>query len=112
MSHATSTSSKKLILIKAATFQQEDAPLVVTDTAAAAIAGTMLDTTVRSRQRALIANVANYHTLACRIRKSGEIEGMFEHHTGELDVDRLDKLLSALSDTSLTHKDVFDDMGL
>ena len=88
-----------------------EAPLVVTDTAAAAIAGTMLDMTVRSRQQALIANVGNYHTLACRLRKSGEIEGMFEHHTGELNVDRLDKLLSALADSSLTHEDVFDDMG-
>ena len=90
---------------------QGDVPLLVTDTAPAAIAGAMLDPLVQSRHRVLIANVGNYHTLACRVNKSGEIEGMFEHHTGELDRNRMDDLLSALADSSITHEDVFGDMG-
>lgn len=88
-----------------------DAPLVVTDTAPAAIAGALLDPVVQSRDRMLIANVGNYHTLAFRIRRTGEADGLFEHHTGEVDSDHMDDLLEALSDSSLKHDDVYQDMG-
>lgn len=88
-----------------------DAPLVVTDTAPAAVLGASLDPVVQQRERTLIANVGNFHTLAFRLRRSGAIEGVFEHHTGEIDRDRLDTLLAALADSTLRHEDVFDDMG-
>ena len=88
-----------------------NAPLVVTDTAPAAIAGVMLDPVVQSRDRILIANIGNYHTLACRIRRTGEVEGLFEHHTGEVDQYRMDDLLGTLADSSLRHEDVYNDMG-
>jgi uncharacterized protein (DUF1786 family) len=39
------------------------------------------------------------------------IEGVFEHHTGEIDLQKLETLLRALADGSLKHEDVFDDMG-
>ncbi len=39
------------------------------------------------------------------------IEGVFEHHTGEIDLPKLESLLVRLADGTLQHKDVFDDMG-
>jgi len=87
-----------------------DAPLVVMDTAPAAVLGATLDPKVASRERVLIANVGNFHTLAFRLGPSG-IEGVFEHHTGLLDLTKLNQLLHALADGSLEHADVFDDHG-
>ncbi len=90
--------------------QDVDAPLVVMDTAPAAILGATLDPTVRTRQRVLITNVGNLHTLAFRLGPQG-IEGAVEHHTGMLDQPKLDGLLLALADGSLKHSDIFNDHG-
>ena len=58
----------------------------------------------------MIANVGNFHTLAFRLGPAG-IEGVFEHHTGLLDLPKLEALLRLLADGSLKHADVFDDHG-
>lgn len=87
-----------------------DAPLVVMDTAPAAVLGATLDPVVGARGRLLVANVGNFHTLAFRLG-SGGIEGVFEHHTGFLDLPKLEGLIEALADGTLTHQDVFDDHG-
>lgn len=87
-----------------------DAPLVVMDTAPAAVLGATFDPRLAARQRKLIANVGNFHTLAFRLGPAG-IEGVFEHHTGLLDLPRLDALLRALADGSIKHADVFGDHG-
>jgi hypothetical protein len=39
------------------------------------------------------------------------IEGIFEHHTGEIDLPKLETFLRALADGSLKNEDIFDDMG-
>jgi uncharacterized protein (DUF1786 family) len=87
-----------------------DCPLVVMDTAPAAVIGARFDPTVAASSRVIIANVGNFHTLAFKIGFSG-IEGVFEHHTGEIDQPRLEVLLQALADGSLTHDEVFNDHG-
>lgn len=87
-----------------------DAPLMVMDTAPAAILGATLDPRVSARERVLIANVGNFHTLAFRLGPAG-VEGVFEHHTGEITLARLEQLLRQLADSTLKHEDVFDDMG-
>ncbi len=86
------------------------APLVVMDTAPAAVLGATLDLEVQSLPRTLIANVGNFHTLAFRLGPKG-IEGVFEHHTGLIDLPKLEGLLRALADGSLEHEDVFGDHG-
>ncbi len=86
------------------------APLVVMDTAPAAVLGATFDTQVASRPRMAIANVGNFHTLAFRFGPEG-IEGVFEHHTGLLTLQRLEDLLRALADGTLRHEDVFEDHG-
>lgn len=85
-------------------------PLVVMDTAPAAVLGAGFDPFVAARQQKIICNVGNFHTLAFRLGEKG-IEGVFEHHTGEIDLVKLEALLTSLADSSLKHEDVFNDMG-
>lgn len=85
-----------------------DAPLVVMDTAPAAVLGATFDP--HAAGAALIANVGNFHTLAFRLGRGG-IEGIFEHHTGMLTREKLEALLDALAAGTLANEAVFDDMG-
>ncbi len=87
-----------------------DCPLVVMDTAPAAVLGATFDPRVAQPARKLIANIGNFHTLAFRLGPDG-IEGLFEHHTGEIDRLKLESLLVHLADGSLQNEDVFNDMG-
>lgn len=88
-----------------------DAPLVVMDTAPAAVLGATLDPVVGERERVLVTNVGNFHTLAFRLGNGGGIEGVFEHHTGLIDRPKLEGLLSSLASGELTHEQVFGDHG-
>ena len=85
-------------------------PLVVMDTAPAAVLGATFDSLVTQRRQKIICNVGNFHTLAFRLGTEG-IEGVFEHHTGEIDLAKLELLLRSLAEGSLKHEDVFNDMG-
>jgi uncharacterized protein (DUF1786 family) len=85
-------------------------PLIVMDTAPAAVLGAGFDPIVATRRQKIICNVGNFHTLAFRLGETG-IEGVFEHHTGEIDLAKLEMLIRKLADGSLKHQDVFDDMG-
>ena len=85
-------------------------PLIVMDTAPAAVLGADFDPVVTTRKQKIICNVGNFHTLAFRLGEKG-IEGVFEHHTGEIDLPKLEGLIRKLADGSLKHQDVFDDMG-
>jgi len=83
---------------------------VVMDTAPAAVLGATLDQNVANKDRLIITNVGNFHTLAFRLGSNG-IEGMFEHHTGLVDLDKLEYLLRRLADGTLRNEDVFGDQG-
>lgn len=85
-------------------------PLIVMDTAPAAVLGATFDPWVQNLPRKLIANIGNFHTLAFRLGPQG-IEGVFEHHTGLLDQQKLESLLISLANGNLTHADVFNHHG-
>lgn len=89
-----------------------DCPLLLMDTAPAAVLGAALDPRVGAALPggALVANIGNFHALVFRLGPGG-IEGLFEHHTGEVNRARLDALIGALADSTLQHRDVYDDMG-
>lgn len=87
-----------------------DVPLMVMDTAPAAVLGATFDPHVENETRRIIANVGNFHTLAFRLGESG-IEGVFEHHTGFLDCNKLDDLIEVLASGSMQNQDIFDDHG-
>ena len=85
-------------------------PLVVMDTAPAAVLGANFDSIVATRKQKIVCNVGNFHTLAFRLGEK-RIDGVFEHHTGEINLPKLESLLQRLADSSLKHEDVFNDMG-
>lgn len=87
-----------------------DMPVVVMDTAPAAVLGATFDPRLVTRQRKMIVNVGNFHTLAFRLGETG-IDGLFEHHTGLLNLPSLENLLRQLADGSLENSDVFDHHG-
>jgi uncharacterized protein (DUF1786 family) len=87
-----------------------DAPLILMDTAPAAVLGATYDLHVSSRDRVIVTNIGNFHTLAFQLF-SGRIMGVFEHHTGLLDTVKLDQLLMELADGSISNEEVFEDSG-
>ncbi len=87
-----------------------DAPLIAMDTAPAAVLGATFDPIVASRKQKIIANIGNFHTLAFRLGAEG-IEGVFEHHTGEITLPTLEKYIRTLADGTLKHETIFNDKG-
>ncbi len=85
-------------------------PLVMMDTAPAAVLGAMQDPVVAAEKEFLIANVGNFHTIAFLMNR-GKIGGVFEHHTGMLNTGKLDGLLTQLGEGSIRHEEVFADHG-
>lgn len=85
-------------------------PLVVMDTAPAAILGATFDQAASSMMTKIMVNVGNFHTIAFRLGQNG-IEGLFEHHTGFLTRQKLEKLILKLADGTLSHAEVFEDQG-
>jgi uncharacterized protein (DUF1786 family) len=85
-------------------------PLIVMDTAPAAVLGALEDRQVSGRREAVVVNVGNMHTLAFHLR-DGAIAGLFEHHTGLLDRPKLEGLLAQLAAGSLSHGELFAGHG-
>jgi uncharacterized protein (DUF1786 family) len=80
------------------------------DTAPAAVLGALEDGRVRAQRQAIVANVGNFHTLAFHLRQ-GAIAGLFEHHTGLLDQEKLEDLLTRLAAGTLSHDELFAEHG-
>jgi uncharacterized protein (DUF1786 family) len=94
----------------AAATAPDDLPLLLMDTAPAAVLGALDDPLVAAQEDLLVANVGNFHCLAFHMA-GGQIAGCFEHHTGELTVPQLEGLLERLGDGSITNQEVFGSMG-
>lgn len=86
------------------------APLLVMDTAPAAVLGALEDPIVAARPDALIVNVGNFHCLAFQYQ-GGQIVRLFEHHTGLLDQAQLEHWLHRLAAGTITHQQVFAEHG-
>jgi uncharacterized protein (DUF1786 family) len=85
-------------------------PLLLLDTGVAAALGAMEDEMVSSHPHRLLVNLGNSHTLAFHLEGSS-ILGLFEHHTGGLDAQKLGAFLQRLTRGSLTQEEVFNDGG-
>jgi uncharacterized protein (DUF1786 family) len=97
-------------MIATANSVEADLPLLMMDTAPAAVLGALEDPRVSALARKLIANVGNFHTLAFHLG-DGKINGVFEHHTGELTKEELEAYLVKLAQGAITNDEVFGDMG-
>jgi uncharacterized protein (DUF1786 family) len=87
-----------------------DSPLLVMDTAPAAVLGAILDPVVKVRERVLAANIGNFHSLAFRL-VGDQVEGVFEHHTGLIDREKMDGMLIKFAAGTLSHAEIFGDHG-
>jgi uncharacterized protein (DUF1786 family) len=72
-----------------------DAPLLLMDTAEAAVLGSLEDPHVAAQQCKVVANLGNEHTLAFHLHDT-TIWGIFEHHTHLLSRERLEQHLQDL----------------
>ena len=88
----------------------DEYPLLVMDTAPAAVLGALDDPEVARHDALIVANVGNFHCLAFRLEQ-GRIVGLFEHHTGELTGEELEAFLDKLIAGTITNQEVFEDMG-
>jgi uncharacterized protein (DUF1786 family) len=87
-----------------------DRPLVVMDTAPAAVLGALEDPVVRAAPDALLVNVGNQHTLAFHLQER-QIAGLFEHHTGLLTRETLEGLLEELAGGTISNDALFAEHG-
>ena len=74
---------------------KDTAPLVLMDTGAAAVLGASLDRVVAAHPHRLVVNLGNAHTIAFLLIES-RILGLFEHHTRQLSLHKLEVLLTKL----------------
>ena len=94
----------------AASVPRDDIPVLLMDTAPAAVLGALEDPCVGPRRPAVVTNVGNFHCLAFRLAEEG-IQGVFEHHTGEITTEQLETFLDQLAEGSLTHAQIFNSNG-
>ena len=95
-----------------AVVQSADAelPLLLMDTAEAAVLGALEDGHVRSRSCKVLVNLGNEHTLAFHLHGS-TIRGLFEHHTHILTRDKLESYLARLMQGNLDDQEIWLDQG-
>jgi uncharacterized protein (DUF1786 family) len=88
----------------------DGAPLLVMDTAPAAVLGALDDPLVAAEAAKVVVNVGNFHALAFGL-VDGAISGVFEHHTGLIDSATLEGHIRRLADGTLTNAELFDHHG-
>jgi uncharacterized protein (DUF1786 family) len=97
-------------LLAVANTAPADLPLLLMDTAPAAIVGALDDGRVRRAHAPIVANIGNFHCLAFHLA-DGAVAGLFEHHTGELSPARLARYVQQLAEGTISNEAVFADMG-
>ena len=87
-----------------------DVPLLLMDTAEAAVLGALEDRLVADRLCKVLVNLGNEHTLAFHLHDS-TIQGLFEHHTHELTRTKLEAYLLRLVRGDIDDHEVWLDQG-
>ncbi|MEA5078102.1 MAG: DUF1786 family protein [Anaerolineaceae bacterium] len=87
-----------------------DAPVIVMDTAPAAVLGATQDPQSNVQKHRIVVNIGNMHILGFRLNGTG-IEGVFEHHSHCFDQSKLETLLHSFAAGDLTNEQVFADHG-
>ena len=87
-----------------------DVPTVFMDNGAAAALGALHDPAAVAAGPQFVLNVGNMHALGYVV-ESGHLLGVFEHHTGELEPNRLAEMVDELVAGTLTNEAVFNSQG-
>jgi uncharacterized protein (DUF1786 family) len=85
-------------------------PLLVMDTAPAAVLGALDDPRVAELDELILGNVGNFHALAFHLA-GRQIRGLFEHHTGEVTPAQLLGYMQRLAAGTLTNDEIFNSQG-
>ncbi len=85
-------------------------PLLVMDTAPAAVLGAFDDPRLWEQRAIIVCNVGNFHVLAFHFH-SGRIRGLFEHHTGEVTPRQLNGFIDRLAEGTITNDEIFNSQG-
>lgn len=84
-------------------------PLIM-DTKFASIAGMQYDEVAENLDSYIVIDIGNGHTTAASI-EDGKIQGVFEHHTSNLDGKSLNRYLTKLAEGTITNEEVYNDHG-
>jgi uncharacterized protein (DUF1786 family) len=86
--------------------------VLLMDTCAAGVRGALLDPQARGHQEdgLTVVNVGNAHTFAALVR-GDRLWGIYEHHTGLLNPEKLFAHLERFQQGRLSNTEVFDDQG-
>ena len=87
-----------------------DKPLLVMDTKFASICGMCHDSYVKDLNSYIVMDIGNGHTTVASI-EDNKIQGIYEHHTRELNGEKIEKLNNKLANGTLTFEEVHDDYG-
>jgi uncharacterized protein (DUF1786 family) len=87
-----------------------EAPAVFMDTGPAAALGALHDSRVACAEESLVMNLGNMHLLAFHLR-GRHIASFFEHHTGELTAEQIQRFARRLCTAELTNEEIFTSMG-
>ncbi len=84
--------------------------IYVMDSGMAAILGASMDALAGDKAQLLVLDVATSHTVGAAMQ-AGEVCGFFEYHTSDITAPRLDELLTALAEGSLSHERILAEGG-
>ena len=82
----------------------------VMDSGMAAILGACMDFQLRGKKRFIVLDIATSHTV-CAAIEGGEIAGIVEYHTRDLNLEKLESLLVGLAEGKLAHERVLAEGG-
>ena len=87
-----------------------DVPLMLLDTAPAGAIGALQDPHVAAHPERIILNLGNMHSTAFLLEGEA-IQGLWEHHTGEVKLEAVERLLDRLAEGTLTNQEVYASQG-
>lgn len=82
----------------------------VMDSGMAAVLGASMDMQALGKDRILVLDIATSHTVGAALEK-GEIVGLFEYHTRDISLPRLEQLLKDMADGRLEHEQILREGG-
>jgi uncharacterized protein (DUF1786 family) len=82
----------------------------VMDSGQAAILGASLDPSLAEKDTFMVLDIATSHTVGA-VMSDGELQGSFEYHTRDIDLERLEQLLRDLPEGRLEHARILEEGG-
>ena len=86
------------------------APAVFLDTGPAAALGALQDPAVGAEEQQCVLNLGNMHALAFHLQGT-RIVSLYEHHTGEMTAEQIERFTERLLAGTLAHKEIFESKG-